>query len=127
MRWNALLISAALFSIGASPVLATDVQPRRLILEITATRPGQVQTFRAALGYEDRLEIIEAKTPFKKELVAHSLTLMFEVLDANGTVLAQLSGEREGKMTFFGNVGGRTGKITDTPWSACETLSFGGL
>lgn len=124
MQWQALLVSAVLLSLGSSLAPAADLQPRRFIVEVTAVKPGQEQTFRAAVGYAGRVEFIEAKTPFKKELTANSLTFMFEVLDGKSHVLAQLHGERDGKMTLFGNVGGKSGKITDAPWS-CETLSFG--
>lgn len=125
MQWQSLLISTALFSIGFSAAQAAETpQPRRFVIEVTAVAPGQEQTFRAALGHGGRLEFIEAKTPFKRELTATSLTLMFETVDGKGAVRAQLHGERDGKLTLFGNVGGKSGKITDEPWN-CATLSFG--
>jgi hypothetical protein len=52
--------------------------------------------------------------------------MMFEVVDGRGSVLAQLHGERDGAMSFFGNVGGKSGKIADEPWN-CTTQSFGGF
>jgi hypothetical protein len=95
-----------------------------LVVEVTAAKPGKVETFRAAIGHNGRLEFIEAKTPFKKQLRASSLTFLFEVTEGDGHVLAQLHGERDGALTLFGNIGGKSGKITDEPWG-CATASFG--
>jgi hypothetical protein len=116
----------ALFVLTASAAEPQKAYPlRRFVIEFATAAPGVEQAFRAAVGYDGRLEVIQATTPFRKEFDAASLTAMFEATNTDGAVRATLYGDQRGTLTLFGNVSGRSGKITDEPWHDCVTLSFG--
>lgn len=123
------LISIAITALLVATAGAAEPQKtyplRRFVIEVTTAAPGVEQAFRAAVGHDGRLEMIEATTPFRKEFKATSLTAMFEVTGADGVVRATLYGEQHGSLVSFGNVAGRSGKITDEPWHDCVALSFG--
>jgi hypothetical protein len=123
------LISIAIMALLVATAGAAEPQKtyplRRFIIEVTTAAPGIEQVFRAAVGYDGRLEIVEGTTPFRKEFKATSLTAMFEATSADGVVRATLYGERDGSLASFGNVAGKSGKITDEPWHDCVALSFG--
>lgn len=123
------LISIAIIALLVVTAGAAEPQKtyplRRFVIEVTTATPGVQQVFRAAVGYDGRLEVIEATTPFRKEFKAASVTAMFEATSADGVVRATLYGEQHGSLELFGNVAGRSGKITDEPWHDCVALSFG--
>lgn len=122
---SACALLVALVPLAVLPAETTGFPPRRFVLEFSTEVPGAEQSFQAVVGYEGRLDIVNAVTPFSKEFSAASVTIMFQAADDGGLVKARLLGERDGQIVEFGNVSGPSGKITDEPSHDCVPLSFG--
>ncbi len=104
-----------------------DHSPQRFLIEVTSQVPGAERTVRGAIGYDSQLELIEASTPFRKELNAVGITAMFVVVEPEGNVQVVLYGNGKGtaELTKHGGASGRAVKIVEDPRDPLVPASFG--
>lgn len=128
MRTAIPIMFTAFVLLAAPPPRAEQsYEKRRFVVEIISDAPGSEQKFRGVIGYDGQLQLIESRTPFRKKFSAVGLTGMFEATAADGKIVATLYEDQNGKLIKFGDVRGRSGKITEEPWHDCVTRSFGGF
>lgn len=123
------LIAIAVLAISAfAPLLLAqqDHSPQRFLIEVTSQEPGTERTVRGAIGYDGQLELIEASTPFKKELNAVGIRAMFAVVEPDGKVLVVLHGNGGGTAGLTPHGGGSGRAITaEDPRDPLVPASFG--
>lgn len=129
MRYS---IAIALLAISAfTPLLwaQQDHSPQRYLIEITSLAPGAERTVRGAIGYDSQLDVIEVRTPYRKELNAVAITAMFAVVEPDGNVQVVLHGNGRGasELTKHGGASGRAIKIVEDPRDPLVPASFGGF
>jgi hypothetical protein len=128
MRLKLLTVSALIGMTSFAASAEDSYQPRRFVVEVTTEVPGSEAQFRGVVGYNSNLELIEATTPFRRELVSPvGLTAMFQVVNPDGRLLAALYGEENGELRKLGHVEGTGGMIQETPWDQCSTRIFRGF
>lgn len=73
-----------------------DAGFKRYVLRVTG-EDAQIIGFKAAVSHDDRLELYIEETPFETELLASSLTILFETIDGRTPLKVELVTEMEGQ------------------------------
>ena len=122
-RFSAAAVFAVI-SFGLALPAEDKLSARHFVIEVTNQARGSERSFRGAVGFDGQLELVEAETPFRKEVKAVGLTAIFAVADGKGDIQVVLYGTNNNKLVKYGGVSGRAVRIIDDPRDPLVPLSF---
>ena len=67
-----------------------DVKPVDYEIVVSSFYPDREVTFKAAIGENGDLNLVESKTPFRKRFSAYRIIAMFETVDSNEKIKVEL-------------------------------------
>lgn len=108
-------MKAIMFVLFSAVAFASSSYAEEYELRVSSETESQPVAFRAAIGHDNQLNLLESTTPFTKSITAHKLTALFESIDKSQSMKVELIGELEGEIKVIASFEGAAGRIIEEP------------